>query len=106
MTHAGSAASGSALLTGLVWNAALQECPAAQFTGICLEFGTKPLREVADALRGDHWLHLHPEAPAALRTSIKRRLFEAFFVDTEEWKRNVVTEVHSAVTQALDGLSS
>ena len=104
LTHAGSAASGSALLTGLVWNAALQECPRAQFTGICLEFGTKPLREVADALRGDHWLHLHPEAPAALRTSIKRRLFEAFFVDTEEWKQKVVTEVHSAVAQALDGL--
>ena len=106
LTHAGSAASGSALLTGLVWNAALQECPAAQFTGICLEFGTKPLREVADALRGDHWLHLHPEAPVALMKSIKRRLFEAFFVDAEEWKRNVVSEVHAAVMQALDGLSS
>lgn len=105
LTHAGSAASGSALLTGLVWNAASQECPAAQFTGLCLEFGTKPLREVADALRGDHWLHMHPEAPVALRTSIKVRLFEAFFVDTEEWKWNVVTEVRAAVAQALDGLS-
>ena len=106
MTHAGSSASGSALLTGLVWNAALQECPAAQFTGLCLEFGTKPLLEVADALRGDHWLHLHPDAPVALRTSIKRRLFEAFFVDTPEWKRNVVTEVHATLMKALDGLSS
>ena len=104
LTHAGSAASGSALLTGQVWNAALQECPTAQFTGLCLEFGTKPLLEVADALRGDHWLHFHPEAPAALMTSIKRRFFEAFFVDTEEWKRNVVTEVHAAMAQALDGL--
>jgi hypothetical protein len=92
-------------LTGLVWNAALQECPGAQFTGLCLEFGTKPLLEVADALRGDHWLQLHPEAPGALKTSIKRRLFEAFFVDTVEWKRNVVTEVSSTVMQALDGLS-
>ena len=104
LTHAGSAASESALLTGLVWNAAAQECPAAQFTGLCLEFGTKPLREVADALRGDHWLHLNPEAPVALRTAIRQRLFEAFFVDTEEWKRNVVSEVHAAATQALDGL--
>ena len=104
LTHAGSAASESALLTGLVWHAALQECPRAQFTGLCLEFGTKPLLEVADALRGDHWLHLHPEAPAALRTSIKRRLFEAFFVDTPEWKRNVGTEVRTTVMQALDGL--
>jgi hypothetical protein len=49
---------------------------------------------------------MHPEASVALRKSIKRRLFEAFFVDTPEWKRNVVTEVRTTAMQALDGLSS
>lgn len=104
LTHVGSAASKSASLAGLVWNAALQECRQAEFTGICMEFGTKPLLEVADALRGDHWLYLHPEAPDALAASIKRRLFEAFFVDTPEWKRDIVTEVRKAGEQALEGL--
>ncbi len=104
LTHVGSAASASASLAGQAWNAAIQECRQAEFTGLCMEFGTKPLLEVADALRGDHWLHLHPEAPEALAVSIKRRLFEAFFVDTLEWKRGVVTEVRKAATQALDGL--
>ena len=61
---------------------------------------------MANALRGDHWLHLHPEAPAALQASIRQRLFEAFFVDTPEWKRNVVAEVRLAAAQALDGLGN
>lgn len=104
LTHTGSAASVSAALAGLVWNAALQECRRAEFTGMYMEFGTKPLLEVMDALRGDHWRLLHPEAPGALAASIKRRLFEAFFVDTPEWKRDVVTEVRQGVMQALDGL--
>ena len=70
-------------------------------TGVCLEFGTRPLREVANALRGDHWLHLHPGTPAALQASIRHRLFEAFFVDTPEWKHNAVAEVHMAAAQGL-----
>lgn len=104
LAQAGSTGSVSAPLTGLVWNAALEECLHAELTGVCLEFGTKPLLEVANALRGDHWLHLHPETPAALQASIKQRLFEAFFVNTPEWKRNVVAEVRLAAAQALEGL--
>ena len=106
LAQAGSASSVSASLTGLVWNAALGECPHAELTGVCLEFGTKPLLEVANALRGDHWLHLHPETPPVLQASIRQHLFEAFFVDTPEWKRNVVAEVHLAAAQALDGLGN
>ena len=104
LVQAGSATSVSAHLTGLVWNAALEECPQAELTGVCLEFGTKPLLEVANALRGDHWLYLHPETPAALQASIKQRLFDAFFVNTPEWKRNVVAQVRLAAAQALKGL--
>ena len=36
-----------------------------------LEFGTLPLSEVLDALRGDHWLHVHPEADENQRALIK-----------------------------------
>ena len=61
---------------------------------------------MANALRGDHWLHLHPGTPAALQASIRHRLFEAFFVDTPVWKHNVVAEVRLAAAQALDGLGS
>ncbi|OYV00115.1 MAG: hypothetical protein CFE45_10380 [Burkholderiales bacterium PBB5] len=37
------------------------ECPQAEYTGICLEFGTLPLPDMMFALRGEHWLHRHPQ---------------------------------------------
>lgn len=102
LTHVGTAASLSASVAGLVWNAALQECAQAQFTGMYMEFGTRPLLEVLHALRGDHWLHLHPQAPPALAAEISKRMFEAFFVATPAWKQAVLAEVREAALQALE----
>jgi CheY-like chemotaxis protein len=38
--------SASVELTGLLFNAACQACPQAEYTGIALEFGTRPMLEV------------------------------------------------------------
>jgi len=94
----------SALLTGLMWCAAYEECPQAQYTGIAMEYGTVPITEVIDALRGDHWQHLHPEAPSELRAAIKQRMLAAFYVDTDEWKAQIVAQAGSpgAVTIATN----
>jgi Protein of unknown function (DUF2817) len=105
VVHLGAAESVSARLVGLMWTAATEECPAAEFTGIYMEFGTQPRLSVLRALRGDHWLHQHPQAPPALATRIKQQLFDAFFVDTRAWKRAVVSEVRAAAGQALDRMS-
>ncbi len=102
--HDGS--SSSSMLTGLMWNVAHEECPQAQYTGIAMEYGTVPIEEVIGALRGDHWLHLHPEAPEPLRAAIKARLLAAFYVDTAQWKATVVVQARQALFQAVTGLSS
>jgi Protein of unknown function (DUF2817) len=102
--HDGS--STSSPLTGLMWNVAYEECPQAQYTGIAMEYGTVPIKEVIDALRGDHWLQQHPEAPESLRAAIKARLLAAFYVDTAEWKARVVVQARQALFQAVAGLSS
>jgi hypothetical protein len=96
----------SALLTGLMWCAAYEECPQAEYTGIAMEYGTVPVTEVIDALRGDHWQHLHPEAPAELRAAIKARTLAAFYVDTDEWKAQIVSQARQALFQVVDGLSA
>jgi hypothetical protein len=96
----------SALLTGLMWSAAYQECPQAEYTGIAMEYGTVPITEVIDALRGDHWLHLHPDAPAELRAAIKERILVAFYTDTDEWKAQIVAQARQSMFQAVDGLAS
>jgi hypothetical protein len=96
----------SSYLTGLMWMAAYQECPQAQYTGIAMEYGTQPMDKVMHALRGDHWLHLHPEAPAALRQQIKQDLMDAFYVDTDTWRQQIVDQAMDAMHQAVGGLAS
>ena len=101
--HDGS--SQSAFLTGLMWAAAYDECPEVEYTGIALEFGTLPLAEVLLALRADHWLHQHPEAPAVLRESIHKAMFDAFFVNSDVWRAQVVAQARQAMFQAVRGLA-
>ncbi len=95
----------SALLTGLMWSAAYQECPQAEYTGIAMEYGTVPITEVIDSLRADHWLHVHPDASPELRASIKQRILAAFYTDTDEWKAQIVAQARQSMFQAVDGLS-
>ena len=96
----------SPMLTGLMWMSAYQECPQAEYTGIAMEYGTQTQDKVMYALRGDHWLHLHPEAPEALRQQIKRNLMDAFYVDTNEWRTQIVDQAMESMHQAVTGLNS
>jgi Protein of unknown function (DUF2817) len=93
-------------MTGPIQDAVQGECPQAEYTGICLEFGTLPLPEMMMALRGEHWLHRHPEAPAALAAQIRQNLRAAFYVDTDAWKQQVFAQGLECTQQALAGLRS
>ncbi len=95
----------SAPLTGMMWMAAYQDCPQAEYTGIALEYGTVPFTEVIDALRADQWLENHPEAAAATRDAIKRQVRDAFYVDTDEWKAHIVEQGVEAARQGIVGLA-
>ena len=95
----------SALLTGLMWDAIYDAAPQAQYTGIAMEYGTEPIAEVLNALRGDHWLALHPEAPAELAAQIRARTLAAFYTDTDPWKGQIISQGRQAMFQAVDGLS-
>jgi hypothetical protein len=95
----------SALLRGLMWLAAYEDCAQAEYTGIALEYGTVPLLETIDALRGDHWLECHPEADAAQVAAVKQRVRDAFYTDTVEWKQRIVEQAFEASWQAVRGLS-
>jgi len=94
----------SPMLTGLMWMSAYQECPQAEYTGIAMEYGTQPPDQVMHALRGDHWLQLHPQAPAPLRQQIKQTLMDAFYVDTDTWREQIVAQAMEAMHQAITGL--
>lgn len=97
--------SASARLTGMMWESAYEECPQAEYTGIALEYGTVPVMEILDALRADQWLENHPEAPDTQRAAIKQRMRDAFYTDTETWKRSVLAQAFDAARQAVAGLA-
>jgi hypothetical protein len=96
----------SALLTGLMWFAAGQECAQAEYTGIAMEYGTLPFDEVTAALRADQWLENHPDAPHAQRVQIKRQIRDAFYTDTDAWKARIVEQGVAAAHQAVAGLGT
>jgi hypothetical protein len=95
----------SAFLTGLMFNSAYAECPQARYTGIAIEYGTVPLMETLQALRAEHWLFLHPDAPPALAAQIKQHTKDVFYIDTPEWKASILEQAREAMAQAVDGLA-
>lgn len=96
----------SALLTGMMWSAAYDECPQAEYSGIALEYGTVPVLETLQALRAEQWLHLHPEAAPELAAGIKQQMFQAFYTDTDAWREQILAQAREALGQAVAGLSS
>ena len=97
--------SSSALLTGLMWSAAYEECPQAEYTGIALEYGTLPIMQMIEALRADQWVENHPEAPAEQQAQIKRQTRDAFYIDTPQWKQQVWEQARDAAGAAVRGLA-
>ena len=96
----------SALLTGMAFDAFYDECPQAEYTGLALEYGTMPVLQTLQALRGEQWLRRHPEAPPALAAQIRRAVFEAFYTDTDDWREKVVVQAREAMVQAAEGLAA
>jgi hypothetical protein len=97
--------SSSAPLTGLLFTSVYDECPQAEYTGIAMEYGTLPVMEVFGALRGEQWLHAHPEAPPALAAAIRKRNLDAFYTDTDAWRGQILAQAREATLQAVDGLA-
>lgn len=96
----------SAFLTGLMWTSVYEECPQAEYTGIAMEYGTVPVVDVMTALRADHWLQQHPEAPAEQARAIKQQMLDAFYTNTPEWKHRIVAQAMASFDQAVVGMSS
>ena len=98
--------SSSALLTGLMWMAAYEEAPQAEYTAIAMEYGTQSVSEVLNALRADHWLANHPGAAPELAKQIKQQLMDAFYTDTDVWKGQIVSQAQQSMFQAVEGLKA
>ncbi|MEO8021543.1 M14 family metallopeptidase [Polaromonas sp.] len=98
--------SSSAFLTGLMWTSIYDECPDAEYTGIAMEYGTLPPFEMMQALRAEHWLNIQRDAPPVLAAQIKQQMLDAFYVNTDAWKEQIISQARQSLFQAVDGLNS
>jgi len=97
--------SASAAVQGSEVLCAYEECPGAEITNMGLEYGTVPFEAVLHALRGAHWLEMHPDASAALRAQVDRAIRDAFYTDTEVWKGMILGQARVAILQAVSALA-
>jgi hypothetical protein len=79
-----------------------------EVTTLALEFGTLPEALVLDLLRAEAWMHAHGDInfDTPVGRAIKRRFRDAFYVDTDAWKRSVVERTVEMTGQAIAGLAS
>jgi hypothetical protein len=104
ITSVDTGTSQSVPLSGPIQMAIYEECHEAQYTGICLEFGTLPLAQMIQAMRADHWLALHPEAPPEQKRAIQSDMLQAFNPPSPAWQEEVWQQGLEAALQALQGL--
>ncbi len=95
----------SARVTGIVTDAAYEECHGVEVTAIALEYGTVALPQAFRALRGDHWLHLHPDAPADVAAAIRQDMRAAFHDEAVDWKLNVYRQARECALIAVRRLA-
>jgi hypothetical protein len=109
VTSVQDGSSASTYATGPMWTAARDECPQAEYTGIALEYGTVPVLDVLQALRAANWLQAArsrggERPPEELVEQVSRQMMQAFFIDTDEWKEQVLAQGREVISQAVAGL--
>ena len=104
--------SSSVIVNGPMINAVpsffADDTSAPEITTLALEFGTLPEEIVLDVLRAEAWMHAHGDInfDTPMGRAIKRRFRDAFYVDTDAWKRAVVDRSLEMTGQAIAGLAS
>lgn len=76
-----------------------------QFGSLGVEFGTIERTLVREAVRDDHWLHVHGNLDSATGREIKARLRAAFYPDEDAWKEAVWARGNEVVRTALNKIA-
>lgn len=96
----------SASVNGAMLETIRYECAQADFNAITIEYGTCPLKEVLQAMRAEQWLQKNPRTSARKAQAIKRQMLDAFFIDADAWKEQVVAQAREALLQSVAGIGA
>lgn len=95
----------SAIVVGIMTDAFPQELPDAEVTSVALEYGTYPVPEVLNAVRGDNWLHHRGEVGSDLGRQLKADMKERFFPAGDKWRDMVWARADQTIVWALKGMA-
>ncbi len=101
-THNGT--SSSSAVVGALGGAVQQILPHTSASYMALEFGTKSILDVLDALRADNWLHARDQMASDRAKQIKKSIRDAFYCDDDFWKESVTERGLEVIKVLLDDL--
>ena len=93
------------MVHGPLVSAVSDELPDVELTWVAPEYGTLPLMEVLDALRGDNWLHVRGDAGSKQGREISRRNRDAFYGDDPQWKSQIFERAVVILRQCFAGIA-
>lgn len=94
----------SAAIEGALPRGIQAALPGVAMTYLALEFGTKPIKDVVDALRADHWLHAAGATSAATRDAVRAEMLAAFYSGRPAWQAAVYGRTADFAYRACRGL--
>jgi Protein of unknown function (DUF2817) len=111
VTSLADGTSTSPTVTGPLIGSVAESLPDAETTSIGLEFGTVELREVLESIRADNWLYarglkLGLSLDSALAREIKKKMRDALYIDTDDWKEKVYARCADFTEKAFRGLTT
>jgi hypothetical protein len=71
------------------------------FTGLVIEFGTRPHNQVKDSLRLDRWLKFGRPDPNANRAALYAQVLGDYCPASPEWRRGVLSHSNELLTRGL-----
>ncbi|SLN33015.1 M14 family metallopeptidase [Oceanibacterium hippocampi] len=96
----------SAPVQGSIIDGLVEEGGDAEITPVALEYGTVPVMEVLNSLRGDAWLHLSDSNPdRRLADAIRAEVRRAFYTETDAWKTAICARADELTRKAYAGLA-
>ncbi len=95
----------SARLDGMLANGIRETLPNAQISFVTIEFGTRDISTVLNALRGDNWLYQRGDLTSPIGKGIKKDIRSAFYPEEDDWKYSVWSRSCDVIKLAMHGIA-
>jgi len=95
-----------ATYSGTIIDAFAEMLPAAEVTGIVVEFGTRPREQMQRASMAQRWMRFEGPRDPVLAAKVRREYEAAFYPVEPEWRLAVLEQSKDFIDRGVAGISS